>query len=45
LNANQTLLVEQGVKMGRRSLLHIRLTPNPELSGAGIIVLRGTLTI
>jgi PhzF family phenazine biosynthesis protein len=45
LNGNQTLLVEQGVKMGRRSLLHIRLTPNPELSGAGIIVLRGTLTI
>jgi PhzF family phenazine biosynthesis protein len=45
LNENQTLLVEQGVKMGRRSLLHIRLTPNPELSGAGIVVLRGTLTI
>jgi PhzF family phenazine biosynthesis protein len=37
------LVVEQGVKMGRRSLLHIRLTPDPELSGAGLIVLRGVL--
>ncbi len=31
--------------MGRRSLLHIRLTPDPELSGAGIVVLRGTLEL
>lgn len=44
LNSTQTLVVEQGTKMGRRSLLHIRLTPNPELSGTGIVVLRGTLT-
>jgi len=31
------------VKMGRRSVLSLRLTPDPELSGAGAIVLRGTL--
>jgi PhzF family phenazine biosynthesis protein len=37
------LVVEQGVKMGRRSLLNVRLMPDPELSGAGLIVLRGTL--
>jgi len=39
------LAIEQGTKMGRRSILNIELTPQPELSGAGIIVLRGTITI
>jgi PhzF family phenazine biosynthesis protein len=43
LLADNRLIVEQGVKMGRRSLLNIRLAPDPELSGAGLIVLRGTL--
>jgi PhzF family phenazine biosynthesis protein len=37
------LVIEQGVKMGRRSLINVRLAPDPELSGAGLIVLRGTL--
>ena len=41
---DQALVIEQGVKMGRRSLLNVRLTPDPELSGAGLIVLRGALT-
>ena len=45
LNSGKTLVVEQGVKMGRRSLLQLRLTPDPELSGTGIVVLRGTLTL
>lgn len=45
LNAEKTLVIEQGVKMGRRSLLQVCLTPNPELSGTGIVVLRGTLTL
>ncbi len=45
LNPEKTLVVEQGVKMGRRSLLQICLTPDPELSGTGIVVLRGTLTL
>lgn len=31
--------------MGRRSLLQIRLTPDPELSGTGIVALHGTLTL
>ena len=39
------LTVEQGVKMGRRSLLALRLAPEPELSGSGVIVFRGTLEI
>jgi PhzF family phenazine biosynthesis protein len=39
------LRVEQGVKMGRRSLLELRLAPEPELSGSGVVVLRGTLGI
>ena len=45
LAADRTLVVEQGVRMGRRSLLHVRLTPDAELSGAGVIVLRGSLAI
>ena len=45
LNPGKTLVVEQGVKMGRRSLLQVRLTPDPELSGTGIVALRGTLTL
>jgi hypothetical protein len=31
--------------MGRRSLLHLRTGPRPELSGSGVIVLTGTLTL
>jgi PhzF family phenazine biosynthesis protein len=38
-----TLVIEQGVKMGRRSLINVRLTPEPELSGAGVVVLRGLM--
>lgn len=45
LNSGKTLVVEQGVKMGRRSLLQVGLTPDPELSGTGIVVLRGTLSL
>lgn len=37
--------IEQGTKMGRRSILHVTLTPEPEISGAGIVVMRGTLSI
>jgi PhzF family phenazine biosynthesis protein len=39
------LAIEQGTKMGRRSILRIRLTPDPELSGTGIVVLRGMLGV
>jgi hypothetical protein len=31
--------------MGRRSLLHVRLTPEPELSGSSVVVLRGWLDL
>jgi PhzF family phenazine biosynthesis protein len=40
-----TLTIEQGTKMGRRSILNIRLTPEPELSGAGVVVLRGSIRL
>jgi PhzF family phenazine biosynthesis protein len=43
LTAGHGLSIEQGVRMGRRSLLRVDLTPDPELSGAGVVVLRGTL--
>lgn len=39
------LAIEQGTKMGRRSILRILLTPEPELSGTGIVVLRGVLRL
>ncbi len=40
-----SLTVEQGTKMGRKSILRVRLMPESELSGAGVIVLRGTLRL
>jgi trans-2,3-dihydro-3-hydroxyanthranilate isomerase len=40
-----TIEIEQGTKMGRRSILRITLAPEPEISGAGIIVMRGRLSI
>ncbi|HKX77073.1 MAG TPA: PhzF family phenazine biosynthesis protein [Novosphingobium sp.] len=40
-----TLAVEQGVKMGRRSIINIKVTPDPEISGAGIVVFRGVLRV
>jgi PhzF family phenazine biosynthesis protein len=45
LNLRKTLVVEQGVKMGRRSLLQLSLAPDPELSGTGVVTLRGTLVL
>jgi predicted PhzF superfamily epimerase YddE/YHI9 len=42
---NNELAIEQGTKMGRRSILRVRLTPDPELSGTGIVVLRGLIRI
>ena len=38
-----SLTIEQGVKMGRRSLIKVNLTPDPELLGAGVVTLRGLL--
>lgn len=39
------IAIEQGTKMGRRSFLRVGLAPEPEISGAGIIVMRGRLSI
>lgn len=39
------VVIEQGTKMGRRSFLRVALTPDPELSGTGIIVLQGLLRL
>jgi PhzF family phenazine biosynthesis protein len=44
LKSNE-LTIEQDTKMGRRSILRVRVTPDPELSGAGIVVLRGLIRI
>jgi PhzF family phenazine biosynthesis protein len=45
LLANNELAIEQGTKMGRRSILRIRVNREPELSGTGIVVLRGVLRL
>jgi PhzF family phenazine biosynthesis protein len=45
LDADNALVVEQGAHMGRRSALHIRLAPEPELSGSGIVVMRGEMML
>ncbi|MNT81244.1 Trans-2,3-dihydro-3-hydroxyanthranilate isomerase [compost metagenome] len=37
--------IEQGTRMGRKSILRVSLAPEPQISGAGIIVMRGTLTL
>ncbi|MCD7107578.1 PhzF family phenazine biosynthesis protein [Rhizobium sp. DKSPLA3] len=39
------LAIEQGTKMGRRSILKVRLTPVPNLSGTGVVVLKGVLRV
>jgi PhzF family phenazine biosynthesis protein len=45
LAADNTLVIEQGTLMGRRSILRVQLGPEPELSGSGVIVLRGELIL
>jgi len=45
LNSNGELLIEQGTLMGRQSFLRLRLTPDAELSGTGVMVILGKLTI
>ena len=42
---NKELAVEQGTKMGRRSILRIRVDHEPEISGTGTVVLRGLLRL
>lgn len=45
LAASSRLTIEQGVRMGRRSLLNVRLQPLPVLSGSGVVVLTGELRV
>lgn len=42
---SRQLVIEQGTRMGRPSFLDVRLTPHAELSGTGVVVLRGTLQL
>jgi PhzF family phenazine biosynthesis protein len=43
--ADGPVAVEQGTKMDRRSILEVRLMPEPELSGTGCIVLKGAIVV
>ena len=45
LLAGDELVIEQGSHMGRQSFLRVRLAPDAELTGAGMVVLRGTLRL
>lgn len=45
LGPERTLRVEQGVLIGRRSMLEVKLTPDPELSGSGAVVLQGEISL
>lgn len=45
LGPDRSLRVEQGVLMGRRSILEVKLTPDPELSGTGVVVMEGEISL
>lgn len=45
LGAGNELVIEQGTRMGRQSFLSVRLAPDPQLSGSGVVVLRGKLLL
>ena len=45
LATDNALVIEQGAYMGRRSALHVRLGPDPELSGSGVVVMRGEMVL
>jgi predicted PhzF superfamily epimerase YddE/YHI9 len=45
LGTDNELVIEQGTRMGRQSFLSVRLSPDPELSGSGVVVLRGKLVL
>lgn len=40
-----TLMIEQGTRMGRRSIIRVRIGAAPEISGAGVVVMRGTISL
>lgn len=45
LSAKKRLAVEQGRRMGRPSILTVVLAPDAELSGSGVVVMRGQLSL
>ncbi|MGY4395480.1 PhzF family phenazine biosynthesis protein [Sphingomonas sp. UYAg733] len=45
LITGDALVVEQGTRMGRQSFLHVAAGPVPELSGSGVIVMRGQIEL
>jgi PhzF family phenazine biosynthesis protein len=45
LSPNKRLVVEQGRSMGRPSFLNVTMAPDAELSGSGVVVMRGQLTL
>jgi PhzF family phenazine biosynthesis protein len=45
LRADGEFVVEQGTKIGRQSFLCIRFSPDPELSGSGVITVEGRLRL
>jgi PhzF family phenazine biosynthesis protein len=45
LAPSQRLVVEQGKLMGRPSLLTVTMMPDAELSGSGVVIMRGKLSI
>lgn len=45
LSAERRLVIEQGRLMGRPSFLNVALTPDAELSGSGVVVVRGQLAL
>jgi PhzF family phenazine biosynthesis protein len=45
LDSSGELMIEQGTRMGRQSFLRLRLTPDAELSGTGVMVFVGSLMI
>ena len=45
LASNGELIIEQGTLMGRQSFLRLRLSPDAELSGTGVLVFMGNLMI
>lgn len=40
-----TMEIEQGTKMGRRSIIRVHSSLSPEISGAAVVVMRGTISL
>jgi PhzF family phenazine biosynthesis protein len=45
LSAEKRLVIEQGRQMGRPSFLNVVMAPDAELSGSGVVVIRGKLAL